>query len=131
VTLCLIIACQRDNAIIDSNHSETFTYQSYDSLGNLIVDGWLKIQLKDSVTVAGSWRLDNLGNRTDIGIQDGEGELLGQIDDSLISINLNPEYADHNVYLNGNMSDEIIEGDWIWTTFSGPTNWGTFKAIKE
>ncbi len=129
--LTLIYFCQKDNAIIEPNPLGKFTYQSFDSLGNLIVDGWFTIKPLDSVTVEGSWHLENLGNRTDIGIQDGYGELIGHVDKSLISINLNPQNADHNVYLTGNMSDEIIEGDWIWATFRGPTNWGRFKAIKN
>ena len=129
--LTIIYSCEKDNAIIGPSPSGKFTYQAYDSLGHLIVDGWLTIEVVDSVTVEGSWNLDNLSNRTDIGIQDGDGDLIGDIDDSTISINLNPQYADHNVFLNGKISDKIIEGEWMWATFIGPTNWGTFKASRN
>ena len=129
--LTLIYSCQKDDSLIGPTPSGKYTYQAYDSLGHLIVDGWLTIEVMDSVTVKGSWNLDNLNNRTDIGLQDGDGELIGYIENSLISINLNPLYADHNVYLNGNLSDKIIEGEWMWATFIGPTNWGTFKANKN
>ena len=129
--LTLIYSCQKDDSIIGPNQEGKFAYQAYDSLGQLVVDGWLTIEVIDSKTVKGSWQLDNLKNRTDIGMQDGDGDLIGYIDNSSISINLNPQYADHNVYLNGKISDKIIEGEWMWATFIGPTNWGTFKASKN
>jgi hypothetical protein len=129
--LSLFVSCQKDDTIIMSYPPGSFTYQSYDSLGNLIVDGWLAIEMVDSFNVEGSWHLNNLRDRNDIGLQDGDGKLIGYIENSSISINLNPLYADHNVYLNGSINGDIIEGEWIWTTFIGPTNRGTFKAIKN
>ncbi len=127
----LICSCQKDEAIIESYPSGSFTYQSYDSLGNLIVDGWLAFEFVDSIRVEGSWHLNNLSNRNDIGLQDGDGELIGHVENSSISINLNPQYADHNVYLDGTLNEDLIEGRWTWATFRGPTNWGMFKASKN
>lgn len=131
--LTLLFSCERDKSSIgfDSGVEGRFTYQSFDSLGNLIVNGWLDIEFIDSIKVEGSWYLNNLSNRNDIGLQEGEGEFIGNIENSLIIINLNPQYADHNVYLNGTIKEDIFEGQWIWTTFIGPTNWGLFKAIKK
>ncbi|MBN2426634.1 MAG: hypothetical protein JXR46_12300 [Calditrichaceae bacterium] len=44
---------------------------------------------------------------------------------------LNPKYKDNNMYLEGIISDEYIEGKWYWIPFSGITNWGIFKASKN
>jgi hypothetical protein len=131
--LTLFISCEKDKSSIgfEPGPPGSFTYQSYDSLGNLIVNGWFKIEFVDSLRVEGSWHLNNLSNRNDIGIQDGDGELIGHIENPSILINLNPQYADHNVYLDGIIKEDLIEGQWFWATFIGPTNWGSFRAIKN
>ena len=131
--LSLFVSCEKDKSSIgfEPDLEGRFTYQSFDSLGNLIVNGWLEIKFIDSIRVEGLWHLNNLSNRTDIGFQDGEGELIGNIENSSIILNLNPQYADHNVYLNGMIKEDLFEGQWIWTTFIGPTNWGLFKAVKK
>jgi hypothetical protein len=129
--LTLIYSCQKDNALVGPYPSGKFTYQSFDSLGSPIVEGWLTIEMVDTTRLKGDWYLNNLQQRDDIGLQYGEGELTGYLENSKIFLNLNPQYADHNVYLNGIMNGEVIEGNWTWATFIGPTNWGTFKASKN
>jgi hypothetical protein len=129
--LILISSCQKDEAIISSYPTGSFTYQSYDTLGNQIVQGIMEIDFVDSVKIKGSWYLENISNRNDIGLQYGEGELIGTIENSTLYLNLNPQYADHNVYLDGTIKEDLIEGRWVWATFIGPTNWGSFKAIKN
>ncbi len=127
----LNFSCQENDNIVEPSPLGKLDYRAYDTLGTLIVDGWLIIDLKDSKTAAGSWLLNNLNNRDDIGPQEGEGELAGSIDGSSIIIDLNPGNADHNVYLNGTLTDKGIEGEWVWTSFIGPTNHGTFEAVKN
>jgi hypothetical protein len=129
----LSISCEQDNSPVglEPGPPGSFSYQSYDTLGNLIVDGWIDFELTDSERIEGSWQLNNLSHREDIGPQYGSGRLNGTLTDSAISLNLNPQYADHNVYLDGIIKDNVIEGRWIWSTFIGPTNWGAFKAEKS
>lgn len=129
--LGLVFSCEKDKSIIESSPSGSFTYQSFDTLGNLLVSGWLAFEFTDSVKIEGSWHLYNLSNRNDIGPQVGDGILIGSIIDSSISIDLNPPYIDHNVYLAGTINDNFIEGKWIWATYAGASNRGTFKAIKN
>ncbi len=111
--------------------SGSYTYLSYDSLGNLIANGWLQFELIDSVNIEGVWKLNKIRNRDDIGPQYGEGKLVGSISDSKIWMELNPQYRDNNMYLDGIKSDNYIEGKWYWISFPGVTNWGTFKASKN
>ena len=131
--LSLVFSCEKDQSIVEveSGPAGSFIYQSFDTLGNRIVSGWLILEYTDSVKIEGSWRLYNLSNRNDIGPQVGNGILLGSIIDSSISIDLNPPYIDHNVYLEETIKDDFIEGMWIWATYAGASNWGTFKAIKN
>ena len=131
LSLGLFFSCEKDKSIFDPSPASSITYQSFDTLGNLLVSGWLVFEQIDSVSIEGSWLLHNLSNRKDIGSQVGNGKLVGAIIDSSISINLNPKYIDHNVHLVGIIKDNVIEGKWIWATFAGVSNWGTFKAIKN
>ena len=87
--------------------------------------------MSDSVTIEGSWLLEKLINRDDLGPQFGEGELIGRIKDSSIWMELNPQFRDHNLGLIGTISDSHIDGKWYWVSFPGVTNWGTFKAEKN
>ncbi len=131
--LSLIIYCEKDKSTIgfEPDPSGSFTYQSFDTLGTLLVTGGLTFEHTDSVLIEGSWRLNNVSNRHDIGPQVGNGNLLGSIIDSSISMDLNPGFKDNNLYLEGIINDTNFEGRWSWISFAGVTNWGTFKAIKN
>ena len=129
--LSLNFSCQENDNIVEPTLSGKLDYLAYDTTGTLIVNGWLIVELKDSATAGGSWYLNNINNRDDIGPQEGTGNLVGQIDGSTITIDLNPGNADHNVFLNGTLINNGIEGEWVWSSFIGPTNWGTFKAVKN
>ena len=55
----LFISCEKDESSIgfEPGPSGSYTYQSYDSLGNLIVGGWLSFEFTDSVGIEGTWNL--------------------------------------------------------------------------
>jgi len=133
LSLSLIISCEKDDSPIgfEPGTPGSFTYQSYDTLGIQIVYGWLKIEPIDSVNIKGSWQLYSLSTRNDIGPQVGEGKLLGHIEGTSISMELNPQFKDNNLSLVGIINNNRIEGKWYWMSFIGVTNWGTFKAIKN
>ena len=131
--LCLLFSCEKDNSSIgfEPGPPGSFSYLSYDSLGTPIVSGWLTFEMTDSVRIGGSWQLKKLVNRNDLGPQYGEGELVGQIEESSIWMELNPQFKDHNLGLVGTINDTHIEGKWYWASFPGVTNWGTFRAVKN
>jgi hypothetical protein len=129
--LATVYSCKEEDKIVAPTSLGKLNYQSFDTTGVLIVDGWMTVELKDSMAIIGSWQLNNLQHRDDIGPQEGAGELIGYIEGSSVTIDLNPGNADHNVYLNGTLTGNGIQGQWVWTSFIGPTNWGTFKAVKD
>jgi hypothetical protein len=129
--LALNFSCEENDNIVEPTSMGKLDYTAYDSTGVIIVEGWLIVNLNDSNAAEGSWILTNLKNRDDIGPQEGEGTLTGSIEGSTITINLNPGNADHNVILNGTLTENGMEGEWVWVSFIGPTNWGTFKAVKN
>jgi hypothetical protein len=86
---------------------------------------------QDSVNVSGSWEFQKIGEPQQIGPQVGRGELRGVVDAERISIDLNPDYRDNNVILNGVVSGDTISGSWMYVGFPGPINSGTFQATKQ
>jgi hypothetical protein len=135
--LFILLSCKKDNSTIgieigfEPGPPGSFSYLSYDSLGSPVVSGWLQFEFTDSVRIKGSWQLKNLTGRSDLGPQTGEGELVGSIKGSSISMELNPGVIDNNLGLSGTLSGTRIEGEWFWISFVGITNWGTFKAAKN
>jgi hypothetical protein len=108
----------------------SYTYTAYDSTGVKIVEGWMKLVFDDSVNVSGKWNFKKIGNPENIGPQVGSGKLVGWFDEPTISINLNPNWADNNVFFHGDYSENIIEGEWMYSGFPGVINKGMFKAVK-
>ena len=131
--LCILFSCENGKLSLGfvPGPPGSFNYISYDSLGTPVVSGWLKFEMTDSVRIEGSWKLEKLVNRDDLGPQVGEGELIGEVENSSIWIELNPQFRDHNLGLVGTISNTRIEGKWYWVSFPGVTNWGTFKAVKN
>ena len=137
--LGLTISCEKDTSIIESGPPGSFSYQSYDSLGSLVGVGWLTFEVTEidsqihisGTKFEGEWHIKNLTDRQDVGPQLGDGELVGGPSDSRIWMELNPQWADNNLGLDGVIEDNRIEGKWYASSFPGVTNWGTFKAIKN
>jgi len=109
----------------------TYAYFSYDSSSTLVAKGWFKFEHEDSANIKGIWEIKKVGNPGNIGPQDGEGELVGMISDTSVSINLHPNFADNNIILAGKIDNKYIYGKWHWATFAGITNWGSFNSKKN
>jgi len=106
----------------------TYQYTGYDSLGAVLITGTLKFKGVDSVSVRGNWELHGPEG---YGPQIGIGTFEGWIDGGVIVLNLNPGWADNNVFLYGELHGGIYSGQWDWVTFIGPTYTGSFNAVKE
>ncbi|MCI0493570.1 hypothetical protein L0Z72_01075 [candidate division KSB1 bacterium] len=108
-----------------------YVYSGFDSSQVKIISGWFMLLHQDSVNVSGSWEFQKIGEPQQIGPQVGTGAFKGVIDDERISIDLNPDYRDNNVILNGVVSGDTISGSWMYVGFAGPINSGTFQATKQ
>ena len=96
-----------------------------------IVDGFLTIIFEGSNQLGGEWQLDAVGDPQNIGLQVGEGWLIGTVNQDTIWINLNPDWDDNNVYLDGILQDSSFSGQWTWAGFPGVFNYGTFIAEAQ
>lgn len=108
-----------------------YAYFGYDSSSTLIAKGWFKFEYEDSAKIKGNWKIETIGNPSNVGPQDGEGELVGSHTDSSIYMNLHPDFADNNVILIGKINNKYIYGNWRWVTFAGITNSGNFNSKKN
>ena len=103
------------------------SYSAYDSSGTLLVQGAISFDTKDS-TITGEWNLSKIGNAQNTGPQVGTGKLEGSIHNETLFINMNPGWADNNVFLTGNVENGVLRGSWTWSSFRGPTSGGPFSV---
>ncbi len=125
VLLMCFVSC---NGNIESKN--TYQYSGYDTLGVQIIEGSLLFNYGNSTSISGEWNFNVIGTPDNIGPQTGEGEYIGIVEDNELWINLNPEWADNNVNLEGNIDGNKIIGNWMYSSFSGVMNYGTFIAKK-
>jgi hypothetical protein len=109
-------------------------YVTKDGQGNPLTEGLLTMPypLKPGVNFIGSWQARYVGpqdQREKIGPQINGGRLSGEFDEGQLRIQLNPNMADNNVTLIGALKEDRIDGSWVYSTFAGVTNKGTFEAL--
>jgi hypothetical protein len=110
---------------------DKYLYKAYNSKGDLAVSGTMTLWVPDTTSVTGTWSCVAVLPSEKVGPQVGTGGLTGTIQKSSISINLNPGWADNNVFLLGTVSSDRITGRWMWSTLIGPTAEGTFQAMRD
>jgi len=108
----------------------TFHYTGFDSLGTVIVQGHMSLEYHDSTHVTGDWQLSVVGIPKLIGPQVGTGKLAGSSAGDLLWINLNPQWADDNVFLDGHLTGNRYSGVWQYSGFPGVLNHGTFDSVR-
>jgi hypothetical protein len=109
----------------------SYSYRGYNSKGLLVVVGSMTLALTDSQTVSGTWRLECVAPGENVGPQTGSGTLRGSIQGARVMVDLNPGWADNNVFLSGSFDKDRFSGTWMWSTFVGPTSEGKFEALKS
>jgi len=128
-TFLFFYSCGDDSPTNSS--MKTYKYSGYDSTGNKIISGYLWIDSFDSTVVKGKWDFKQVSNEENLGPQIGKGNFEG-IKDSQgsMSLNLNPEWIDNNVFLIGSFQNSHYNGDWNYVGFPGVINSGSFEAVQ-
>jgi hypothetical protein len=119
------------DSLVDPSPSGSYWYNSFDSSGTLLVEGWFTMTVADSDSVAGEWHFKAVGTPQRIGPQTGDGTLIGGFRDSVLWIELQPQFRDNNLQLTGTLRGDRYAGSWIWISFIGVTNSGRFEATKR
>lgn len=108
-----------------------YDYTGFDSSEAVIVRGWLTLDVTNPAQVTGAWHLDPVGNRQNIGPQTGDGRLEGSMAGDQLSLDLNPDAADNNVFLYGSIGGGAFRGSWSYSGFAGVLNEGSFEALQR
>jgi hypothetical protein len=107
-----------------------FSYEAYDKSGNLIIFGWLNLQIASNIVV-GDWDLNEVSDGSAPGPYHGTGKLQGSTNGNYININLNPNYMDNNIFLSGQKNGDVIDGTWTYSGYVGNVASGKFHAVKN
>jgi hypothetical protein len=132
LTVCaaFIAACDEHPTSPSSTIAGRYQYTAYNAGDSVVVIGSIALGNPDSTEFTGSWALATVGGAADVGPQTGVGTLRGSTA-SGVSINLNPNYVDNNVFLVGTSGEREISGTWQWITFAGITTQGRFEMKKR
>lgn len=134
--------CKLTNGSNGTNEATVYRYTAYDSTGTAVVEGELSLNYVEAdpeashpYEIEGRWDLERASEPAEnIGPQTGTGNLVGRVyEDDRIRINLNPNWNDNNIMLEGAFTDERfgdIEGQWKYFTFAGEANGGQFEADR-
>ena len=108
----------------------SYSYQSFNIVGELTGYGSLFISTVDSNIIEGNWSIRNVRNCIVCGPQYGSGFLTGRIENDSVFINLNPNNPENYVELVGIVRNDTLSGDWRWFELIVNSNRGSFKAVR-
>lgn len=107
-------------------------YSASSLTGTPLLAGTLRLAVHADSTVTGTWQIDwvaGADTTAPVGPQVGHGTLSGrQLADDSVQLNLNPFYADNNVFLSATVTVAGLSGVWSWSGFAGPIANGRFQA---
>lgn len=111
-----------------------YAYVACDAEGRPLLLGQLALAVETDGTIRGTWEIDRapgVDRAAEVGPQVGEGEVQGFVQDGHAWLNLNPGWADNNVFLSGVFGPGGIGGSWSWSTLLGPRSGGAFTARRR
>lgn len=131
--VALVVACSTNGvAPRGSLKSAMLRYNAASTQGVPLLAGSLSLAIHDDSTVTGTWVIDwvaGADTTARVGPQVGSGAFSGQqLADGSVQLNLNPLYADNNVFLNATVSRDGFSGEWSWSGFPGVLSAGRFTA---
>ncbi len=125
------------NPTEDGGLDGRYRYAAYDSAGAQLLSGELVLALQPDSSVEGTWEFDwvpGADTLRAVGPQVGTGTLTGTFHAGELRADLNPGWADNNVFLVGTMNTmgplPRIVGTWGHSTFIGQVAWGFFDAER-
>ena len=140
VLLCLILShCDLVERSGDDT-SKQYSVAIYDATDELAIVGLLQIEpepgdIAESVELTGSWQVTTRHESTVPVYLGDHGQLAGTLHrDGSFYLNMHPRFIDHNLILSGVFSDRPwgnVKGQWRFITEIGPSNSGTFDAVRR
>ena len=106
-------------------------YRASSSSGLPILEGRITFTITGDSLISGEWVIGwapGADTTRPVGPQVGSGRLAGSRIGNDFAIDLNPGWADNNVFLVARPVDGGWNGEWSWSTLVGPVEHGTFTA---
>jgi len=128
--LFLFLSCSTSKTS-ESYPYGSYSYRSYNFLGDLVGEGTLYINQPDSNITTGNWQIRKVRECLNCGAQFGSGILTAKVENDSMRINLNPYDVEIDTELMGAFGDGTFNGDWHWTNLAGFGFSGTFKAYRQ
>lgn len=131
--VALVVACSTNGmAPRGSLKSAVLHYSAASAQDVPLLTGSLRLVIHDDSTVTGTWTIDwvaGADTTARVGPQVGTGTFSGQqLADGTVQLNLNPLYADNNVFLSATVTRDGLSGEWSWSGFPGVLGSGRFTA---
>jgi hypothetical protein len=108
-----------------------FEYRAFDADGQLLLVGSVTLEVRGDSSITGTWEIGwapGADRTTVVGPQVGTGTLAGSVGAEHTWIDLNPGWADNNVFLLASTADHgALAGQWQHSTFIGPVAEGRFE----
>lgn len=112
-----------------------FEYRAYDPDGRLLLVGAVTLEARADSAITGTWEIGwapGADTTAVVGPQVGTGTLAGRYDGENTLIDLNPGWADNNVFLvAGAANGADLSGEWQHSTFIGPVAEGRFELRRR
>lgn len=112
-----------------ANHAD-YTVARDSAPGTWLLRGSWDFAIGPDSVISGTWRSHWLVADTlaQIGPQVGSGVLSGRLQsDGTLSIDLNPDLVDNNVWVQVGSRESGAEATWTWSTIAGPWAAGPFR----
>jgi hypothetical protein len=109
-------------------------YVACDAAGHPLLVGRMSLNIATNGDISGTWRIGwapGADQNADVGPQVGEGEVRGSLSEGRAYLDLNPGWADNNVYLSGALGPGGLGGEWSWSTLLGHVSGGNFMARRR
>jgi len=128
----LVAACGGDS--VAPLQGGILRYRASSAQGAPLLVGSLTLEVHADSTVTGSWRIAwvaGADTTAAVGPQVGSGALSGrQYADGSLQLDLDPLYADNNVFLSATPVVTGLSGSWSWSGFAGPLAGGRFTLTR-
>jgi hypothetical protein len=125
----LLAAGCTDHPAAPGSLAGIYHYTAYTAADSAAVAGTITLIESEPAVLTGRWALGAVDPGANVGPQTGAGTLRGSGAPG-VTIDLNPGWADNNVFLEGTASGRVISGTWQWTTLTGPAAGGRFVMTR-
>ena len=121
-----------DSSGINFGTPDEYSFVMEDSTSVPVADGTLKVTDIIDSTISGTYILSKIYQDQYPGLNTMKGIFSGiyNVSISKAFLNMNPKISDNNIFVNLNIYQTYLDGEWYYSTMQGKISQGHFKAYK-